>query len=197
MPVRSARSPVTSQTAANSGVPGAHIGNSIQGWTPASSSTGSGTQRSCGGPAGPGPVASPQSVSSSPIVVPTVPGTLTTPGMPRRVLSTSQVARSRASVTRTGRPGSPGARTVPPRAIRLSHQGSRPTCSCGPTISPGRTIRCWPGSSCATARSLPALSLPYPSSSTEPSASGGQSSTGDSSLTGTSPKPRYTESEET
>ena len=30
-----------------------------------------------------------------------------------------------------------------------------------------------------------------------PPASGGQSSTGDSSLTGTSPNPRYTESEET
>ncbi len=68
--------------------------------------------------------------------------------------------------------------------------------SCGPRISPGRTIRCRPGSSSATARSLPALSSPYPSSSTAPSASGAQSSTGDSSLTGTSPKPAYTESEE-
>ena len=40
-----------------------------------------------------------------------------------------------------GHEGSPGASTSPPRAMRRGQYGKRSVVSCGPTISPGRTIK--------------------------------------------------------
>ncbi len=91
----------------------------------------------------------------------------------------SQSARSRTSTYWRGSSRGPGASTGPPRAIRFSHQGSRPTFSYGPMISPARasTERSGPKAS-RTASSPPRLSWAYSvcPASAEASATTGASS---------------------
>ncbi len=69
------------------------------------------------------------------------PGWLTVlyaPERPPTAASSSQSARSRASMYWIPASGGPGATTAPPRAARPSHHGRRPMFSPGPRISPAR-----------------------------------------------------------
>ena len=50
--------------------------------------------------------------------------------------SSTNAETSRASISCRPRAGSPGATTRPPAAILVSHHGSWPRLSCGPTIEP-------------------------------------------------------------
>ena len=56
--------------------------------------------------------------------------------------------------------GGAGARTSPPPATRCGQYVKRPVGSCGPTISPGRTIEARSPKTSATASSQSALSAP-------------------------------------
>src|ERR1035438_8435281 len=58
----------------------------------------------------------------------------------RSAAPSANAARSRTSTGWIDRPGDPGARTRPPTATLLSHHGSRPTYSRGPSTTPGRRI---------------------------------------------------------
>src|SRR4029079_3074854 len=65
---------------------------------------------------------------------------LNVPGVPCSPQSSRNRARSRTSTSWVGRSGSPGASTSPPRFIRISQAGRRPTFSCGPRMRPARAI---------------------------------------------------------
>ena len=67
------------------------------------------------------------------------PGRLTVlkaPAIPRSAADNIHPARSRASMSWSGRSGGPGATTRPPRASRCNHHGNRPTFSYGPRMRP-------------------------------------------------------------
>jgi hypothetical protein len=60
--------------------------------------------------------------------------------MPRLATRSANCARSRTSTGWIDRSGLPGASARPPAATLLSHHGSRPTYSRGPSTTPGRKI---------------------------------------------------------
>ena len=135
-----------------------------------------------------GPAAIAVSISPN-VVCPAGPVAGKAPVTFSRAQCTAKAPRSRASTTRTSRPGSPGASTSPPRSILRTQYGKRPLGSCGPTISPERRCTDRPAKCRSTARSDPTLYGPYCSMSKVPSslpASGPQSCTGVSGRTGCS-----------
>lgn len=72
------------------------------------------------------------------MVCPDGPTTLYGPDSPASTPDTRNAARSRTSMYCSGWSAGPGASVGPPRAIRFSHHGNRPTSSPGPRISPAR-----------------------------------------------------------
>lgn len=151
---------------------GSHTGSSDHGSAPAASSASGAVQRSSAS----APVTRTHASSSPPMVV--CPGGETRlygPESPAAIASRVHSARSRTSMYWIGESAGPGARTGPPRAIRPSHQGSRPTFSYGPMIRPARTssVRSAPNAAVA-ASSPPRLDSAYgmSPSSGDPSTSG-------------------------
>ncbi len=112
------------------------------------------------------------------------------PESPAATASSVHAARSRTSTYWIGAASGPGARTGPPRAIRFSHQGSRPTFSYGPRIRPARTssVRSAPKAAPA-ASSPPRLASAY---GTSPS-SGDPATSGPSSASPAAGGQAYTE----
>jgi len=136
-PAADAAAPDAGQPAAGFGADGSQKGTSVHGCAPCSRRNSSGIQTS----SAPEPVAAAHAARQSPMVTSGSSGTvLNTPARPPSTWSSRKTAMSLASVTCNGRPGSPGASTRPPRRIRVSHHGSMPTLSYGPTMSPGRRI---------------------------------------------------------
>ncbi len=95
---------------------------------------------------------------------------------PPRPCSTAlrvHAARSRVSMNWMPESWGPGASTGPPRAMRFSHHGSRPTFSQGPRISPARTSSARSPKAATAASSPPRLASGYSTSpaSGEPSTS--------------------------
>ena len=157
-PSRSASAVSASHTWSASWPGGIHSGSSVQGSTSCSSSRSSATQVSVASGAGGGDAvlqpAAHRRVAARPGRVDGAAGARA------RAQSSMNAARSRASTSCMATSGSPGASTSPPRAMRVSHHGRRPTFSCGPRIRPARTTSARSPNASVTARSQPALSTP-------------------------------------
>ncbi len=82
---------------------------------------------------------------------------LNVPPMPSSAACSSHRARSRQSMYCSGSSAGPGASTSPPRSIRRSHHGIRPTISYGPRISPALASTVGPPKPSTAASSPPRL----------------------------------------